>query len=200
MYYLSISNKQTILPLAHLATMPSSGRSSPSSITRSTSPLISPHSSPELVLVNEVDSQNEELDFSSDDDLPDEFSARLDRLNASPIPPLSPTVVLLYLSVFYLKLGPMFLPTSDTPLSQSLPTLAACAIFAASARQMWYLLARYLHKVEMEDVILDVFAGSPGRRRTRLLRTIMRSGTSTMRVLLASVSLRGSLSVFLPPA
>ncbi|KAI0251978.1 hypothetical protein BJV78DRAFT_1281983 [Lactifluus subvellereus] len=177
--------------------MSSSRRSSTSSIAGSTSPLISPHSSPELVLVNGLDSPNEELDFSSDDDLPDEFSG-LDRFNASPIPPLSPTVILLYLSIFYLKLGPMFLPTSDTPLSQSLPTLAACAIFAASARQMWYLLARYLHKMDMEDVILHVFAGGLGRRRTRLLRTIVRFGTSTMRVLLASVSLRVSVDALLP--
>jgi hypothetical protein len=172
--------------------MSSSRRSSTSSIAGPTSPLISPHPSPELVLVNEVDSPHEELLFSSDDENPDEISARPDRLNTSAIPPLPPTAILLYLFIFYLKLGPMFLPTSDTPLSQSLPTLAGCAIFAASARQMWYLVARYLRKVDMEDVILDVFAGSPGRRRTRLLRTIVRLGTSTMRVLLASVSLRGS--------
>jgi hypothetical protein len=172
--------------------MSSSGRSSTSSIAGPSSPLISPHASPELVLVNETDSSNEELHFSSDDEHPDEVSARPDRLNTPAIPTLSPTVILLYLSILYLKLGPMFLPTSDIPLSQSLPTLAGCAIFAASARHMWYLLARYLRKVDMEDVILDVFARNAARRRTRLLRTIVRFGTLTMRVLLASVSLRGS--------
>jgi hypothetical protein len=176
--------------------MSSSRRSSTSSIAGVTSPLIDPHPSPELVLVNEVDSPNDELHFSSDDEHPDGFSARPDRLTTPSIPPLSPVVILLYLSVFHLKLGPMFLSISDTPLSQTLPALFGCAIFAASARQMWYLLARYLRKVDTEDVILDVFARSPGRR-TRLLRTIVRFGTSTMRVLLASVSLRGSSNPFL---
>jgi hypothetical protein len=181
--------------------MSSSRRSSTSSIAGVTSPLIDPQPSPELVLVNEVDSPNEELHFSSDDEHPNGFSARPDRLTTSSIPPLSPIVILLYLSVFHLKLGPMFLSTCDTPLSQTLPALFGCAIFAASARQMWYLLARYLRKVDMEDVIFDVFARSRDGRRTRvILRTIVRFGTSTMRVLLASVSLRGSSFPFLYPS
>ena len=171
--------------------MSSSRRSSSSSIAGPSSPLISP----ELVLVNDADNDpaNEELDFSSDDELPDDFAAQSDRLNASIIPPLPPILILLYLSIPYLKLGPMFLPTSGTPLSQTIPTLLVCAAFAASTRELWYLLARYLRNMDIEDVILDVFArGSDKTRRRHFLRTIVRMGTLTMRVLLASVSLRGS--------
>ena len=174
--------------------MSSSRRSS----TSSTGGPVSPRPPPELVLVNEVDSPNEELDFSSDDEMSDDFSARLDRLNASAIPPLSSTLVLLYLSVPYLKSGPMFLAFSDAPLSHTIPTLLVCALFAALTRQLWYLLARYLRKTDTEDVILEIFARGVGKERTRfLLRTIVRVGTSALRILLASVYLRGSLCVIL---
>jgi hypothetical protein len=132
---------------------PSSSRRSS---TSSTGGLVSPQPPPELVLVNEVESPNQELNFSSDNEMSDEFSARLDRLTASAIPPLS--LVLLYLSVPYLKLGPMFLAFSDAPLSHTIPTLIVCALFAALTRRMWYLLARYLRKTDTEDVILDVLA------------------------------------------
>jgi hypothetical protein len=146
-----------------------------------------------LVLVNDADSPNEELDFSSDDELSDDFAAQPDRLYASVIPPLSPMLILLYLSIPYLKLGPMFLPTSDTPLSHSIPTLLICASFATFTRELWYLLARYLRKMDIEEIVLDVFARGSDKMRTRLLlRAIVRAGTLTMRVLLASVSLRGA--------
>ena len=173
--------------------MSSSRQSSISSTTGPSSPLIDPQPSPELVHVNDADFPNVELDFSSDDELPDDFPGQTDRFNASIIPPLSPTLVLLYLSIPYLKLGPIFLPTSDTPLSQSIPTLLICAAFAAFTRELWYLLARYLRKMDIEEVVLDVFARGSDKARTRLLlRVIVRVGTFVMRVLLASVSLRGS--------
>jgi hypothetical protein len=173
--------------------MSSSRHLSTSSSAGSSSPLLNAQSSPELVLVNDTDSPNEELDFSSDDGLSDEVTAQPERYSASIIPPLSPTLVLLYLSVPYLKLGPIFLLTSVTPLSQSIPTLLFCATFAAFTRQLWYLLARYLRKTDTEDVLLDVFArGSDRARRRLLLRIMVRVGTFIKRVLLASLSLRGS--------
>ncbi len=173
--------------------MSSSRHSSISSTTGPSSPLLGPQPSPELVLVNDADTQNEELDFSSDDELPDDFAAQADPVNTSIIPPLSPTLVLLYLSIPYLKLGPIFLPTSDTPLSQSIPTLLICAAFATFTRELWYLLARYLRKTDIEEVVLDVFARGSDKTRTRLfLRVFVRVGTFVLRVLLASVSLRGS--------
>ena len=180
--------------------MSSSRQSSISSITGPSSPLIDPQISPESVHVDDADSPNAELDFSSDDELPDDFAAQPDRFNASIIPPLSPTLVLLYLSIPYLKLGPMFLPTSDTPLSQSIPTLLICAAFATFTRELWYMLARYLRKMDIEEVVLDVFARGSDKTLTKLLlRVIVRVGTFVMRVLLASVSLRGShIPPFLP--
>jgi hypothetical protein len=173
--------------------MSSSWQSSISSTTGPSSSLIGPQLSPELVHVNDADFPNEELDFSSDDELPDDFASQPDRFNASIIPPLSPTLVLLYLSIPYLKLGPMFLPTSDTSLSQSIPTLLICAAFATFTRELWYLLARYLRKMDIEEIVLDVFVRGSDKTRIRvLLRVTVRVGTSVMRVLLASVSLRGS--------
>jgi hypothetical protein len=173
--------------------MSSSRRSSASSIADPSAPLINPQSSPELVLVNDTDSPNEGLEFSSDDGLSDEVTAQPDRFSTSAIPPLSPTLVLLYLTVPYLKLGPIFLLTSVAPLSQSIPTLLLCATFAAFTRELWYLLARYLRKMDTEDVILDVFARGPDQARTRLLlRIIGRMGTFVKRVSLASLPLRGS--------
>ncbi|KAI0283945.1 hypothetical protein BGY98DRAFT_949677 [Russula aff. rugulosa BPL654] len=179
--------------------MSSSRQSSISSTTGPSSPLLGPQHSPELVHVDDADFPNAELDFSSDDELPDDFAAQPDRFNASVIPPLSPILVLLYLSIPYLKLGPMFLPASDTPLSQSIPTLLICAAFATFTRELWYLLARYLRKMDIEDVVLDVFARGSDKTRTRLhLRIIVRAGTFVMRVLLASVSLRVSVDALLP--
>src|SRR6266404_1965040 len=187
-----VKNTECFFPLH---TMSSSRRSS----TSSTYGHVSTQHFPELVLVNDVSSPNEELDFSSDDELSDsdDFSAQLDRLNVSAIPPLPPTLVLLYLSVPYLKLGPMFLAFSDSPLSHTIPTLIVCALFAALTRQMWYLLARYLRKTDTEDVILDILARGVGKERTRFfLRIIVRVVTTTLRILLASVYLRGSLYSF----
>ena len=46
--------------------------------------------------------------------------------------------------------------------------------------------------MDIEGVVLDVFARSLEKARTRLLRIIVRVGTFVMRVLLTSVSLRGS--------
>ena len=190
MYLASVSKLEGVGHVFPPHTMSSSRRSSTSS---SGGPITS-QPPPELVLVNEVDSTpNEELDFSSDDEMSDDFSARLDRLNASAIPPLSPTLVLLYLSVPYLKSGPMFLAFSDAPLSHALPTLIVCALFAVLTRQMWYLLARYIRKTDTEDVILDILARGVGKERRRfLLRTVVRVGTSSLRILIASVYLRGS--------
>jgi hypothetical protein len=159
--------------------MSSSRQSSIGSTTGPSSPLIGPRLSPELVHADDADFPNTELDFSSDDEQSDDFAAQPDRLNASIIPPLSPTHVLLYLSIPYLKLGPMFLPASDTPLSQSIPTLLICAAFATFTRELWYLLARYLRKMDIEEVVLDVFArGSDKARRRLLLRLIVRVGGS----------------------
>ncbi|KAI9443188.1 hypothetical protein H4582DRAFT_1923024 [Lactarius indigo] len=173
--------------------MSSSRRSS----TSSTEGLVSPQPPPELVLVNDVDSLNEELDFSSDDEMSDDFSARLDRLNASTIPPLSPTLVLLYLSVPYLKSGPMFLAFSDTPLSHTIPNVNC---------------VRSFRRAHPSNVVSASQVSSPnghGRGHPRyscarwrqgtytvLLRVIVRVGTSTLRILLASVYLRGSLYAF----
>lgn len=175
--------------------MSSSQRSS----TSSADGLVSPQPPPELVLVNDVDSPNEELDFSSDDEMSDHFSAGFDRLNSSAIPPLPPTLVFLYLSVPYLKSGPIFLAFCDAPLSHTIPTLLVCALFAALTRQLWYLLARYLRKTDTEDVILDILARGVGKERTRFhLRTIVRVGTSALRILLASVYLRASVDALIP--
>ncbi|KAI0058266.1 hypothetical protein BV25DRAFT_1891581 [Artomyces pyxidatus] len=178
-----------------------SSSSSQSSQAGPSAPLISPHS--ELILVQDEEEEdatrNEAFDFSSDDDLADDLDTQSERLKASAIPPLSPTLVFLYLLTPFLKLGPMLVPTSDTPLSHSIPALVVFSLLAAASRQLLYMLSKYVHKTDLEEVVLDTFARGGGKERTRqMLRWTMRLGTGTVRVLLATVYLRQSVDVVLP--
>ncbi|THH09292.1 hypothetical protein EW146_g8724 [Bondarzewia mesenterica] len=162
--------------------MSSRSRSSQSSLNSidqdsQTSPLIhESQSSAALILVQDDgdDPSSTPFDFSSDDDLADDFSAHLDRVKASPIPPLPPTLIFLYLLTPFLKLGPMFMPSTEVLLAHSIPALLLFAFFAACSRQLWYMLAKYVHKADLEEVMLDAFARGRGKeRRRRALRLIV---------------------------
>lgn len=176
--------------------MPSPRRLSTSSVSssgssRSSSPVLSGlDSSSALILVHDQEDDNSPFDFDSDDDDEDN-SPQFDVRRASN-PPLDPSLVFLYLLVPYLKLGAMFLPHTELPLKYSLPPLLVFAGLSAFSRQIWYMLARYLRTADLEDVILDSFARGRGKERRRsILRGIVRSGTGGLRVLLATVYLRG---------
>ncbi|TFY80641.1 hypothetical protein EWM64_g3372 [Hericium alpestre] len=162
--------------------MSSSRRSSVSSvdsITNQSTPLLGPaeqdEPSPTLVLVHDEEAQNESFDFLSDDDLEDDFSTQVDRLGTSPIPLLSPTLIFLYLLTPYLKLGAMFLPSTDLALSRSVPALLIFALFSAAARYMWYMLAKYIGRADLEEIVLDAFARSRSHEQRRsILRGLVR--------------------------
>lgn len=164
----------------------SSGNSSPK--------LFALDSTSALILVPDSNDNNAPpFDFSSDEDPEDEgaFEPQIEMRRAS-VPPLPPSVVFLYLLSPYLKLGAMFLPHVDLPLKYGLPPLLFFAVLSAFSRQIWYMLARYIRRVDTEDVILDSFARGRGKERRReVLRIIIRGGTGIMRVLLATIYLRG---------
>ncbi|KAF7346599.1 hypothetical protein MSAN_01888100 [Mycena sanguinolenta] len=114
-------------------------------------------------------------------------------------PPMAPSLVFLYLLSPYLKLGALFLPNSQLPLKYGLPPLIIFSVLSAFARQIWYMMARYTRKADLEDIILDTFARGRGKERQRAwLRTVVRGGTGTLRVLLAFIYLRESVHIILP--
>ncbi|KAG6902532.1 hypothetical protein C0995_015350 [Termitomyces sp. Mi166 len=178
-------------------------RTSTSSLSSSSSRVSSPgltplDSSAALILVHDEDNETPFHLGSDDDDEDDDRILHFDVRRPS-TPPLSPSLVLLYLLVPYLKLGAMFLPHTDTPLNYGLPSLFVFAILAAFARQLLYMLSRYTRSAELEDVILDLFARGRGKERRRsLLRNIVRAAIGGLRVLLATVYLRESVYLLLP--
>ncbi|KAJ3795573.1 hypothetical protein GGU11DRAFT_791726 [Lentinula aff. detonsa] len=168
---------------------PESGRSSPILTSlNSSSALILVHDDEEETLDNDCVQEPEDVD--DDDDSPYLGITR------PYVQPLSPTTVLLYLLAPYLKLGAMLLPNADLPLKLSIPLLLAFAVLAAFARQIWYLLSRYLQKGPgEEDVLVDAFSISRGSRITRQrIRGTIRSGTRAVtgisRLFLATTYLR----------
>jgi len=62
-----------------------------------------------------------------------------------------------------------------------------------------YMLARYMRTADLEDIILDSFARGRGKERRRnILRSVVRAGTGSLRILLAAVYLRESVYVLSP--
>lgn len=161
----------------------SSGRSSPVlSGLDSTSALI-------LVHTEDDEDSNNPFDFSDDED--DALDSTFE-IGRPYIQPLTPSVVFLYLLSPYLKLGAMLLPNTDLPLKFSLPPLFLFAVLSAFARQIWYMLARYLRKADLEDIFLDVLARGRGKERRReVLRGMVRGSIGVLRVMLAVIYLRG---------
>jgi hypothetical protein len=149
-------------------------------------------SSTALVLVPD-DEDSIRFDFTSDDDDEDFVDDEFPAYQTSPsIPPLPPSAVFIYLLSPYLKLGALLLPNADNPLKYGITALAFFAILSAFVRQIWYMMGRYLKKVDMEEVILDAFARGRGREsRREVLRAVVRSGTAFLRISLAAVYLRG---------
>jgi hypothetical protein len=141
----------------------------------------------------DIDDADEDDGDDDDDGIPSQF---IDLRKAS-IPPLRPSLVLLYLLSPYLKLGAMFLLNTELPIQQGLPPLLAFALLSAFSRQLWFMLGRYIRRLDMEDVILDAFArGRDKERRREFLRSIIRAGTGALRVLISAVYLRGEIKHF----
>ncbi|KAJ7022427.1 hypothetical protein C8F04DRAFT_1223887 [Mycena alexandri] len=173
-----------------LSTSSSSGESSPI--------LANFNSSTSLILVHDDDDESSSpFDFpDEDEDVPDSPEFEIRRAYS---PPMAPSLVFLYLLSPYLKLGALFLPNTQLPLKFGIPPLLIFAVLSAFSRQIWYMLARYMRKADLEDIVLDAFARGRGRERQRTwLRTIVRGGTGLLRVLVAFIYLRESVHIILP--
>jgi hypothetical protein len=149
-------------------------------------------SSSALILVHDEDEASfqleEEIDADEASDDEDFFLGR------SQSEALKPIAVFAYLLGPYLKLGAMMLPNTLLPLRLGLPSLLLFAVLSVFARQIWYMLARYLRKGDMEDVIVSVFVKERRNRQVvrDVLRLLVRAGTGAFRVLLATIYFRGA--------
>ena len=147
-----------------------------------------------LIFVN-GEGQHEDLDgppfeLSSDDEQEEDDLFSQPR---SSVQPLSSLSVFLYLLSPLLKLGAL-LSTFDIarlPLKFALPGVFFFASLCVFSRQIWYMLARYVRRTDMEEVFLETFAKGRGRERRRyIIRMLVRFGTVLLRVLLVAVYLR----------
>ncbi|THV03057.1 hypothetical protein K435DRAFT_310543 [Dendrothele bispora CBS 962.96] len=165
-----------------------SGRSSPNLAgLDSTSALILVNESDEEAPLNFTSREQDDLDYSPDIDDFDSIPV----LTSPNLQPLSSTSVFLYLLSPYLKLGATLLPNVDLPLKFGLPALFLFAVLSAFARQIWYMLSRYMRKPELEDIVADAFGRGRGKeRRRRILRSLVRAGTGVLRMSLATIYLR----------
>jgi hypothetical protein len=172
----------------------SSGPPSPLALSPTALELIpEPDGSPDAAL----------FDFSDDDDdddnVPAGLAGALTRLSTGPIPPLPPLRVLLFALAPSLRLGAFLLPYEATPLVKAIPASILFAGMAALARQIWYMLARYVGTADVETVVAMTFARAPRKvKARRFLRIFTRTATGLFRVLLATIYLRGSLPYSIP--
>lgn len=152
-------------------------------------------SSAALILVHDQDDRDDAFDFSDDDEdvdgREDVISPLFEVRKSVVFSPLPPSLVFLYLLAPYLKLGALELPNSGLPLKYGLPALILAAIASIFARHIWYMLARYLRKADMTDVLIETFAKGRGKERQRMvIRLAVRSGTGAISTLLSITYLR----------
>jgi len=117
--------------------------------------------------------------------------AQLDWL-ASSATPLSTILVYLYLFSPFLGLGAMFIPDANASRPWMITAILAFTVLSTFARYIWYLLARYLRKINLEDIVADAFAKGRTKERLRAkLRAAVWVGDWISKVLLAALFLRG---------
>jgi hypothetical protein len=164
-------------------------RPSPLALSPSALELVpEPDGSPDAALFEFSDEEEDGLD-----DAPVGMAGALSRLSAGPVPPMPPLHVLLFALAPSLRLGAFLLPYESTPLVKSIPVLLFFGGMSTLARQIWYMLARYVGTADVETVIANTFARAPRRVKARqLIRMGTRAITGIFRVLLATIYLRGS--------
>ncbi|KAI0822056.1 hypothetical protein BC628DRAFT_1392163 [Trametes gibbosa] len=202
-------------PLARLATCstltmvgspPGSPRSSTSADSFASgrqSPLNGFDSSAALILVPDVEDTtpaSTSFGFSSDDDDAEgESDHQLERLRTSAIPPLSSLTVFLYLLAPYLKLGALLVPEAGVPGKTGVLAVAVFAVLSAFTRQIWYMLARYVRRSDLEEIVLETFARGRGKERRRMaLRQLVRFSVGALRISVAALYLRFAVDCLLP--
>ncbi|KAI0784770.1 hypothetical protein C8Q75DRAFT_777550 [Abortiporus biennis] len=184
------------------------------------SPVSAIDSSTALILVHDNEEQDEPeihdaemFEFTSHSDDEDELQEhedeiQLERLRSSAVPPMSSASIFLYLLTPLLKLGAILIVdesgdgtggVAGVSLKTGLVALILFALLCGLSRQVWYIVARYVRKVDMEEVLLETFAKGRGREKTRsFIRSTVRFATGFLRILMAVVYLRACVDVLLP--
>ncbi|TFK27543.1 hypothetical protein FA15DRAFT_692376 [Coprinopsis marcescibilis] len=160
-------------------------------------------SSAALILVHdEEEREDDDYGFTDDEDGDvDDIVSPVFEIRRTSIPPLPPLSIFLYLLAPYLKLGALNTLTSaeGLPLKYGLPALFGFALLSAFSRQSWYMLARYLRKADVMEVVCDTYAKARGKERQRaILRTTVKLGTALVSGLLAIVYLHESANHIFP--
>jgi hypothetical protein len=153
-------------------------------------------SSAALILVHDDSQESQQFGFSDEDDgdEDDDIVSPIFEIRRTTIPPLHPRTVFLYLLAPFLKFGALnILPAADRlDLKYGLPALFLSAICSAFSRQLWYMLARYLRKAEVPEVLCDTFAKARGKEKQRnFIRFSVKVGTAVASSLLAILYLHG---------
>ena len=142
---------------------------------------------------------NDDLEeYTTDDEDDTEHNDPHRATNQPPVPPLSPSVVFLYLLSPYLRLGAIYAADiGDAPFTYGLAGLVAAASLSAFCRQIWFLLGRYLHKSSTEDIHIHMFARRhPRLRKHGLARYTFTVISGLFRLLLVAMYLRGRLALY----
>jgi hypothetical protein len=170
-------------------------------------PLSALDSSTALILVHDDEEEDSPFPFTDDEDErdggrededDDELVSPMFELRRSAVfPPLPPSLVFLYLLMPYLRLGALSMPYTQLPLKYGLPALFLSALASAFTRQIWYMLARYVRKAKMSDVLLDTFArGRDKERRRVVIRGVITSVMSILSIFMSIVYLRCTSRLF----
>lgn len=186
---------------------PRSSTSTDSFASGRQSPLNGFDSSAALILVPDAEDgtpASASFGFSSDDDDADDLELELDqsdlqleRLRNSPVPPLSSLSVFLYLLAPYLKLGALLVPGAGVPGRTGVLAVVLFAALSAFTRQIWYMLARYVRRADMEEIVLETFARGRGKERRRMvLRQLVRFFVGALRVSVAALYLRCTFRLY----
>ncbi|KAH9924302.1 uncharacterized protein BXZ73DRAFT_50582 [Epithele typhae] len=177
-----------------------SGRSSPLNGFDSSAALIlvpdvaSPSSTTSLTFNFDVDGEGDDASIEVD-----EAELQLARVRSSAIPPLSSFSAFLYLLAPYLRLGVLLVPATGLPTRVAVPTLLLFAALSAFTRQIWYMLARYVRRADMEEIVLETFARGRGKQSRRAaLRQAVRSSGTVFRIILTALYLRYAVDLLLP--
>lgn len=184
--------------------MASSSRrpSSSSDDSGRSSPIQGFDSSAALILVPDNDDLAASTPFSisSDDEYDsEEDNDGVDRIQASAFPPLSSISVFLYLLSPFFKFGAILLPNVGLPLKVAVPALLFFAALTLFTRQIWYMLARYVRRADLEEIVLETFARDRRKEGRRLaLRQLVRLFAGVFRVLMAAMYTRGEQHLAIP--
>lgn len=167
---------------------PSPQRSSSDSDSSVRRNVLGEHSTSALILVHDEEIDDAISVTYSDEDEDGEIHL----IDTSPELVLSPSIVFGYFLSPCLKLGAMLILSSQTPLKMSLPTLLIFSFLSVFARQIWFLLARYLRKSDVGDIVAEALAkGRNMEGRRSAIKSFTRSGSAVVRTLLCTVYLKG---------